>query len=549
MFYLKMGSLSATILYQDRCFYSGKPGCSLLQKSFLGHFPARILQVRVGLSSPKKRSLKLFCKSEKKEEEPSENVNDKKEEEEPSEYVYVNREDELPEYVYVERPPYSSYYDATSGKIEPASGARASIPGPDLWPEGTADLVRASRAPAPTGKSSGSSSLGKKPGSRRKKSQTSASAEPSQVSTESIDATVLAESMEETKDSASEFVIYQTEKEERDEYDLNKKLGRPHAFIDPKVRKAIEDPLDNEELWWQHKKPEKQIWSRWQRRRTDSETAILKAMADRGEVEIFGEFPTMAEASLYKARRHVFKEERLRAEKERLERIGPLAYYSEWVQAWTRDTSREAIQKHYEETGEDENTQLQEMLSRQTAGEYGMMTALDIRIKRDPIATRMTDEQVKRVWGGDPVYPTVNYIQDPDEVVDYRRPDYKEPTPNMIAFLKEHGIMISKDELQLQLEKEMDEEIEVSDVDEAMASAVDIGEQDDDEEEEKESEVKGKEKEEKITRNWSVLKSNPELRKTEDKPKPKKEEALSLEEAVDDSENLTDFLLDFDESE
>lgn len=41
------------------------------------------------------------------------------------------------------------------------------------------------------------------------------------------------------------------------------------------------------------------------------------------------------------------------------------------------------------------------------------------------------------VWGGDPVYPTVNYIQDPDEVIDYRGPDFHEPTPNMLSFLKE----------------------------------------------------------------------------------------------------------------
>ncbi|XP_019171378.1 PREDICTED: uncharacterized protein LOC109166935 [Ipomoea nil] len=52
--------------------------------------------------------------------------------------------------------------------------------------------------------------------------------------------------------------------------------------------------------------------------------------------------------------------------------------------------------------------------------------------------------------------------------------------------------------------------------------------------------------EEKISRNWSVLKSNPELRKT--KPKPKKEN-VSLEEAVHDSENLTDFLMDFEGDE
>jgi hypothetical protein len=31
----------------------------------------------------------------------------------------------------------------------------------------------------------------------------------------------------------------------------------------------------------------------------------------------------------------------------------------------------------------------------------------------------------------------VNYIQDPDEVIDYRGPDFHEPTPTMLNFLKE----------------------------------------------------------------------------------------------------------------
>jgi len=44
------------------------------------------------------------------------------------------------------------------------------------------------------------------------------------------------------------------------------------------------------------------------------------------------------------------------------------------------------------------------------------------------------------VWGGDPVYPTINYIQDPDEVIDYRGPDFHEPTPNMLSYLMEVNI-------------------------------------------------------------------------------------------------------------
>lgn len=562
-----MGSLSATFLYQDRCFYSGKPGCSLLQKSFIGQFPARKLQIGGGLSNSIKRYPKLFCsKPEKKEEEEEE------EEEEPSQYVYVDR------------PPYTSYFDSNSGRIQPASGSRAAIPGQEYWSEGTADRVRAARAPGPTGKSSGTPSRGKKPGSRRKKYKASASSDPSEVSTESNDATALGvskntieepkdsdalavskdiveeakhsdalvvskDTLEEPKDSASEFVVYQTEKEEElDEYELDKRAGRSHPFIDPKVRRTVGEPLSSEELWWQWREPKEGYWSRWQRRRPDVETAFVKAMAEKGEVKIYGEHPTLAEASLYRARRHLFKEERIKVEADTLERIGPVAYYSEWVAAWTRDTSREAIQKHFEETGEDENDQLLEMFSVQTAAEYHIMAGTDVRVPRDPLAMRMREDQIKQIWGGDPVYPTVNYIRDPNEVCDFRGPDFHEPTPEILDYLMELGVVTPREEFEEILEKEREEEVEqATDIDEAMAQAVDIGEQDDDEEEE--NVVESDDEEEKITRNWSVLKSTPELRNTKGKPKPKKQGPLSLKEAIDDSENLTDFLLDFDENE
>lgn len=87
---------------------------------------------------------------------------------------------------------------------------------------------------------------------------------------------------------------------------------------------------------------------------------------------------------------------RLEEERERLEKIGPLAYYSEWVEAWKRDTSREAVQKHFEETGEDENTQLIDMFSYQTDREYRIMMGTDLRIPRDPLAMRMREDQIKQ---------------------------------------------------------------------------------------------------------------------------------------------------------
>ncbi|XP_050234322.1 protein PLASTID TRANSCRIPTIONALLY ACTIVE 12, chloroplastic [Mercurialis annua] len=540
-----MASLSRTWLYQDRglrCslypdrLVSGRSSFNHLQTPFVGSFAAGILQVQFS-SKPILKDILVPCiKCEKKD-------------------------DDYTEHVSVERPPYHSYMDPSSGRLEPASGARASIPGQDYWPEGTADRVRIARAPEPTGVSSGSPSYGEKPGSRRKKNRASAAA--SESSTVAIEAPeepeTIEEMMEEPKDASSDYVVYQTEPEQEpeDEYELNKKLGLPHAFINPKVKKPIEGTLTDEELWWNWRKPEKEQWSRWQRRKPDVETVFLKAMAETGQVKLHGEEPTLTESALYRARKHLFKEERLQAEHERRERIGPIAYYSEWVKAWKRDTSRKAIQKHFEETGEDENAQLIEMFSHQTDREYRIMMGTDIRIKRDPLAMRMREDLIKQIWGGDPVYPTINYIQDPDEVIDYRGPDFHEPTPNMLDFLKEHGKLTPREEFEKQMAKEKTEQIEMTDTDDAMAQAVDIGENDDEsddsdvdedeEEKEEDGEDEDEEEDEQITRNWSVLKTNPHLRKS--KPKPKKEGIMTIEEALEDSENLTDFLLDFEEGE
>ncbi|KAI3455966.1 hypothetical protein Pfo_012629 [Paulownia fortunei] len=502
-----------------------------LKISFAGAFPSSKSKFKVCTSTPlKKTPLLPRIKCEKTDKESSF------------------------EYVSVERPPYHSYMDSTSGQLEPASGARASIPGEEYWPEGTSSRVRAARAPEPTGVSTGKPSFGKNPGSRRKKYKSSASASASESSemnvvlNDPLEAESQEDSLDGPKDLLSEYVVYQTEPEEEEltGYELDKKVGHPHPFVDPKAKKPMEEPLTSEELWWNWRKPEKEQWSRWQRRRPDVETVFLKAMAETGQVKLYGDHPTLTECSLYRARRHIYKEERLQAEQEKLERVGPIAYYSEWVKAWKRDTSREAVQKHFEETGEDENTQLIEMFMHQTDREYRIMMGTDNRIRRDPLAMRMREDQIKQIWGGDPVYPTVNYIQDPNEMIDYRGPDFHEPTPNMLDYLKEHGKIISREELEKIQAKEKIEKLEITDMDEAMARAVDIGENDDEGED---SEAEGDDEEdEKVTRNWSVLKSNPELRKSKSQAKPKKN-SMSLDEAIDDSENLTDFLLDFEEEE
>ncbi|KAG8385247.1 hypothetical protein BUALT_Bualt03G0022200 [Buddleja alternifolia] len=466
--------------------------------SFAGPIPASVWNFKVSTRSPLKKTPLLPCiKCEK-----------------------TDKEESSFKHVSVERAPYHSYMDSTSGQLEPASGARAAIPGEEYWPEGTSSRVRAAKAPEPTGVSTGKPSFGKNPGSRRKKykSSASASAESSEMTAvvnDTVETEFKEDSSDEPKDKISEYVVYQTQSEEKEltGYELDKRSGHPHPFIDPKAKKPIEKPLTSEELWWNWRKPEKEQWSRWQRRRPDVETVFLKAMAETGQVKLYGDQPTLTECSLYRARRHLYKEERLQAEQEKLERIGPMAYYSEWVSAWKRDTSREAVQKHFEETGEDENTQLIEMFTHQTDREYRIMMGTDNRIRRDPLAMKMREDQIKQIWGGDPVYPTINYIQDPDEVIDYRGAEFHEPTPNMLDYLKEHGKIISRDELEKLLTKGKTEELEMTDMDDAMARAVDIGENDDEGEE---SEVEGvdSEEEEKITRNWSILKSNPELRKS-----------------------------------
>ncbi|KAJ0699591.1 putative protein PLASTID TRANSCRIPTIONALLY ACTIVE 12 [Helianthus annuus] len=140
----------------------------------------------------------------------------------------------------------------------------------------------------------------------------------------------LLERSEEANDEFSDFVVYQKENEtdELTGYDLDKKLGRPHPFIDLKVRKPIKELLTSEELWWNWRKPDKEQWSRWQRKCPDAET-----IRNRRPYSI-------------------------------LLRTG---------ESLVKDTSRKAIQKHYEETCEDENAQLIEMFYRQTAREYRIM--------------------------------------------------------------------------------------------------------------------------------------------------------------------------------
>jgi hypothetical protein len=150
--------------------------------------------------------------------------------------------------------------------------------------------VRAARAPAPVGESSGTPSLGKKPGSRRKgyKGQVGSAsaadaAETSDGDGEFIVATEvpLDDTLEETTDSLDEYVIYEAPKEENlSEYEMDKMMGRPHPFVDPAKAMLAGEPKSSEELWWNwRRKSETEMWSRWQRRRPDVDTVSTQLVA------------------------------------------------------------------------------------------------------------------------------------------------------------------------------------------------------------------------------------------------------------------------------
>lgn len=392
----------------------------------------------------------------------------------------------------IEFPPYDSYIDSNTGEPVPAMGARSSIPNKEFWSEDTVLRVRSAQASLPLDKSVSSShpSFGQQPGSRRKKFKKHASMTESSAG-ETVDNESTLEdansSSDEAEDTSMPYVIREPETNETvDAEELARKYGEPHSFVpQTKAKNPQEGKLPNEDLWWNWRKPPigKERWSEWQKRAPDVDTVMAMAMAEAGQIKLYGEKPTVAEAALARARKTVLKEERLKAEEERKAEIGPLAYYKEWVKAWKRDTSKEAVQKHFEETGEDEDLQLLNMFLYQTEREYRIMMGTDTRIRRDPLTMRMRPELKKAVFGGDPVYPTINYEQAPDHVIDYRGPNFHEPVPDILEVLRRKGRLISREELAKKLAKEKAEaELEFDDIDEAIAGAIDIGEKEDEDE-------------------------------------------------------------------
>eukprot|EP01018_Ginkgo_biloba_P030417 Gb_08037 [translate_table: standard] len=240
----------------------------------------------------------------------------------------------------IEDRPYSTYIDSNTGEPVPAMGARPSIPGKEYWTEDTVIRVRSAHAALPSDEPivTAKPSYGQKPGSRRKKFKVQSAASESSVG-KSVDSDATPKdsdllSEEKVEDVSTKHVIRQSDANEDpiDEEELARKYGEPHPFIrQNSEKKSLNETLSNEELWWNWRKfPEgKEPWSAWHKRAPDVDTleemgsaeqlfegfnlgflVMAAAMAETGQIKLFGDKPTVAEATLARARRNVFKEER-----------------------------------------------------------------------------------------------------------------------------------------------------------------------------------------------------------------------------------------------
>nr|KAJ0225472.1 hypothetical protein LSAT_V11C100038090 [Lactuca sativa] len=240
-------------------------------------------------------------------------------------------------------------------------------------------------------------------------------------------------------------------------YELDKKIGNPHPFIDPHKRKPIKEPLTCEELWWNWRKPEKEQWSMWQKKRSDAETVFLKAMAETGQIKLFGEEPTLTETALYRYIKNSYKEEKLQAERERLQkevRGGDPVYPT-----YGNTTSKEEIDK---------------ILASEKVEK--VKTDLLLHICSYQFPPKVSDQGRSQVQG----FQIMIWLEEDMAVIGG---GVRGASGDRWCWVK-------------------------SSDDEAMAKIGDIGEKEDNDDE-------GKFKDdENITRNWSVLKTTPKLRKS-----------------------------------
>ncbi|KAL3685314.1 hypothetical protein R1sor_003336 [Riccia sorocarpa] len=462
----------------------------------------------------------------------------------------------------INEPEYFSYNDPNTGEPAPTYGIRPPLPDKQYWSDDMIDITRSSQAASPfdTPKKDVNDPSGKRKraGGRRKKGssrQATEEKEEDDAENEALLQTLKAkfnsDAVEEETESPEDEEEEEEDEEEEEKPDfLNKTSGSSAdaTLALAKVEGGGDDltesptPLGNDELWWNWRKPppDQKPWSAWQKRAGDCDTVMAAAMAETGQIELFGEKPSIAEATLARARKRVFYEERMAAEEARKQEIGAMAYFKEWVKHYDEDVSKEAVQRRYEETGEEEGLQLLDMFANQTSEEYRIMQGTDIRIKRDPLTMRMREEQIKQVWGGDPVYPTINYERDPDEVADYRNPNMHEPIPDIVEMLRESGRLITQEEVKRLQELEKEQELQFAE-DDMLAGAVDIGEdENDDEEDEDDSD----EEEDKPVAKPVNAKSS-RVKKSE----PKAKEEKSKVEILDDEEKSKVEIVDDEEEE
>ncbi|XP_024387345.1 protein PLASTID TRANSCRIPTIONALLY ACTIVE 12, chloroplastic [Physcomitrium patens] len=385
-----------------------------------------------------------------------------------------------------EDPAYTSYVDPNTGAPSPSYGTRAPLPPSAYWGDDAKRVARSGQASTPRDRGEmtrGSARSGRDDVSGRR--SRNAQRVPNEFEEEFEEE--LEKEVEEEEEEEEE--LESGDHDEEEEEDSGIVSQRKEGLVP-----ESDEPLANDELWWNFQKPpkDKEPWSAWQKRMGDSDSVMAAAMAKAGQIELFGDKPTIAEASLARARKRVFYEERMRKEEERREEVGAVAYYHEWVEKWKKDTSNVAVEDTSKVTGEGVVDQLLDMLQHQSQREYRRMQGTDFRIARDPLTLRMPEEEIKQVWGGDPVYPTKNYEQDPDAVADYRNENLHEPTPDIVDKLQDDGILITREELQEILDREEREEREkelLEDDDDGMIGAIDIGDKEDDEDEDDEDEL------------------------------------------------------------
>ncbi|KAL2653449.1 hypothetical protein R1flu_021577 [Riccia fluitans] len=429
----------------------------------------------------------------------------------------------------INEPEYYSYNDPNTGEPAPTYGIRTPLPDRQYWSDDMVDITRSTQAVPPYE----TSRKRKKAGGRRKKGESSlppSEEELARAKQEEAENEALLQSLKEKFNSddaeeeengfRSDDPEDEDEEEDEEEDETSEFLSRTAGSSqDPSVAlMKVENgedvltesatPLTNDELWWNWRKPppEQKPWSAWQKRAGDTDTVMAAAMAETGQIELFGDKPTIAEATLARARKRVFYAERMEAEEARKREIGGMAYYKEWVKNYDEDVSKEAVQRRYEETGEDEGLQLLDMFAHQTSEEYRIMQGTDIRIRRDPLIMRMREEQIKQVWGGDPVYPTVNYERDPDEVADYRNPNMHEPIPDIVEMLRESGRLITQEEVKKLQELEKAQDLEFAE-DDTLSGAVDIGDEEENDDDEDEDDEQDEEEEQAVAKPVDVKSS------------------------------------------